>query len=73
MENIIKKVFPIFMMAILLVSCFELEQIDPNRQNDVSFWVNQDQLDMGVISCYDRLQGYYNGRAHWMYCGLSDN
>lgn len=71
MKNISIKVFPI-LLTILLVSCFELEQVDPNKQNEDSFWTNQDNLDMGVIGCYDVLQDFWGGRADNLYNGLSD-
>jgi hypothetical protein len=71
MKNIFNKTF-LLVITLSLVACFDLEKTDPNRQNEDTFWTNQDQLESGVFACYDVLQIYWRDVAQWLYCGLSD-
>lgn len=71
MKKIYNKALVLLVMF-SLASCFELEKIDPNHQTEDSFWANQDQLEMGIVSCYDVMQSYWGDYAQWLYCGLSD-
>ena len=72
MKSIFIKVTLLLVVA-SLSSCFDLEQVDPNRQNEDTFWQNEDQLQMGVYACYDVLQNYYNADlGPLLYTGLSD-
>jgi tetratricopeptide (TPR) repeat protein len=70
------KKFFVKVIALLLVStlsaCFELDKLDPNRQNEDTFWVSEDQLRMGAYACYDQLQEYWGDRLQYLYTGLSD-
>lgn len=71
MKNIFVKI-SLLLVVLSLSACFELDKVDPNRQNEDSFWQTEDQLLMGVYACYDGLQSYYNSTAHVYYTGLSD-
>ena len=45
MKNIFSKTF-LLAVTLSLAACFDLEKTDPNRQNEDTFWANQDQLEM---------------------------
>jgi starch-binding outer membrane protein, SusD/RagB family len=71
MKNIRIKVFALLFIA-TLSGCFELDKMDPNRQNEDTFWVSEDNLRMGAYACYDQVQEYWADRLQYLYTGLSD-
>jgi hypothetical protein len=71
MKNIQSKVFTL-LAIVSLSGCFDLDLEDPNRQNEDSFWVSEENLRMGAYACYDQLQEYWSDRIQYIYTGLSD-
>ncbi len=72
-----KKKLLLLFQVVLLVSlsgCFDLEKVNPNQQNEDTFWVDENALFQGTIATYDALQnlGTYGQDYHINYIGLSD-
>lgn len=61
-----------FLTVSLLSSCYELDKLDPNQQNEDAFWQSEVQLRMGAYACYDVLQLYYGRLAPEFHTPLSD-
>lgn len=55
MKNITKQLF-LFIVLLPMVSCTDLELINPNQPTEDSFWQTENDLFQGVIAAYDQLQ-----------------
>ena len=72
-----KKILNIFLVIAAVISftaCFELEQLDPNQQNEDTYWNTKEHFYKGIISAYDVLQqgGWFHADIHIIFTGMSD-
>ena len=73
MKNIFK--FTVLVTPILLlIGCYDLDQINPNQLSEGTFWETENQMQLGGIAAYDQLQSseLYGEGLHICYSGLSD-
>jgi hypothetical protein len=62
MKNI--KLFVTIISVLMLASCMELDQFNPNTPTVESFWQTEDDLYTGLMGAYALLQEDYYGKGH---------
>jgi tetratricopeptide (TPR) repeat protein len=70
----IRNILLFLAVSAFLSACFELDQVDPNQQNEDSYWNTKEHFYKGIIAAYDVLQqgGWYHADIHIIFTGMSD-
>ena len=71
-----KKIYSLLFIVVTVsfTGCFELERIDPNSQNEDSYWTTEEHFYKGIISAYNVMQtAYYQSDLPLIFTGMSDD
>ena len=73
-----KRLLYVGLIAVGLMSCdAQLEQVNPNKMTEDTFWQNEKDFELALTSCYTPLKnalrgGYYGTRGVMMRISRSD-